>query len=579
MANYYLYTAGRQGYDSDAYHYGYVYYSVTETSTAVTVTLNSVGERMTVNNNYYSSYSYSGTSTVTGTLVSGQSISASHTGTRRCTSRDTYISFGGTAVSATYSKGTSDTTKRLSISWTWNGTTTSSYVDIGIPALASYSVTYNANGGSNAPTGQTKYYGRTLQLWSDEPTPPSGFTFIGWGTSSTDTTVDYAKGSNYTANASITLYAIYRKAITLSYDLNGGSDGPSSETKYVYARTGSTNPSTTFTIPSTVPSKTNYRFTGWYLSGTTYQPASQITLTSSQTLTAQWTEDYIAPKFGTIIAYRTNQNGSTNDGTGKYGKLSVTWSKATFAGSTQATSFTATYREHGSSSSTTITTSTGTSVDVVFGNNSLAVDKQYDITLTLSCSGHPDVVYNTFISTEDFTIDINPDGTAIGLLQVVQDADNGVFVGGDIAIIDGNVDLGGLTIANDNGAVSINSNRVADFVVSEDSVSITSGGTGTWRYRIWKSGWQEAWYHGSIQFTAASSTAGGWNRSTQNFALPIPFADESSVLVSGAYSGRVFTTGGIKTNGTQFEAQILGGQALSSGTRPGWNVYVAGYGR
>ena len=72
----------------------------------------------------------------------------------------------------------------------------------------------------------------------------------------------------------------------------------------------------------------------------------------------------------------------------------------------------------------------------------------------------------------------------------------------------------------------------------------------------------------------------GWNRSTQNFALPIPFADESSVLVSGAYSGRVFTTGGIKTNGTQFEAQILGGQAMSSDrTLPGWNVYVAGYGR
>ncbi len=582
MANSYLFTEGRQGYDSSAHHYGYVYYTVTETNTAVTVTLNSVGERMTVSNSSYSSYSYSGASTVTATLDSDKTITATNNSTRRCTSQDTYYSFGGTAVSKTFNKGTSATTKALSVSWTWLNTTKTGSTTISIPALASYSVSYNANGGTNAPSAQTKYYGVTLQLWSDVPTAPSGFIFQGWGTSTSDTTVDYARGVNYTANAAITLYAIWKKDITLSYSMNGGSGGPSSETKSVYARTGATNPSATFTIPSTVPTKTDYRFTGWSDGTNIYQPSAQLTLTSNKALTAQWTQDYVAPKFTSITAYRTqNTQGTTNDGTGKYCRLIVTWDKATLAGVVQATTFTATYRDHTSSATpTSITTSTGTSVDTVFGGNALAVDHQYDIFLTLSCTGHDSVTYTTYLSTEDFTIDINANGKAIGLLQVAPDNDNGVFVGGDIVIIDGNVDLGGLTIANDNGAVSINSNRVADFVVSEDSVSITSGGTGTWYYRIWKSGWQEAWYHGSIQFTAASSTAGGWNRSTQNFALPIPFADESSVLVSGAYSGRVFTTGGIKTNGTQFEAQILGGQAMSSDrTLPGWNVYVAGYGR
>ena len=111
------------------------------------------------------------------------------------------------------------------------------------------------------------------------------------------------------------------------------------------------------------------------------------------------------------------------------------------------------------------------------------------------------------------------------------------------------------------------------------TLSVTSGGSGTWRYRTWPSGWQEAWYQGSIQFTAAASSAGGWYRSTKNFALPISFADNASILVSGAASGRVFTHGGIKTNGTQFEAQILGGAALAANTYSGWNVYVAGYGR
>ena len=111
------------------------------------------------------------------------------------------------------------------------------------------------------------------------------------------------------------------------------------------------------------------------------------------------------------------------------------------------------------------------------------------------------------------------------------------------------------------------------------TLSVTSGGSGTWHYRIWPSGWQEAWYQGSITFSNASSTANGWNRSTQNFALPISFADDASILVSGSYSGKIYTQGGIKTNGTQFEAQILGGTALASGTRTAWSVYVAGYGR
>ena len=111
------------------------------------------------------------------------------------------------------------------------------------------------------------------------------------------------------------------------------------------------------------------------------------------------------------------------------------------------------------------------------------------------------------------------------------------------------------------------------------TLSVTSGGSGTWYYRTWPSGWQEAWYQGSIQFTTAASSAGGWYRSTKNFALPISFADDASILVSGATSGRVFTHGGIKTNGTQFEAQILGGAALAANTYAGWNVYIAGYGR
>ena len=71
-----------------------------------------------------------------------------------------------------------------------------------------YTVKYNANGGSGAPGQQTKTYGVTLTLSSTKPTR-TNYTFKGWGTSSGSTTVAYAAGGSYTANASITLYAIW----------------------------------------------------------------------------------------------------------------------------------------------------------------------------------------------------------------------------------------------------------------------------------------------------------------------------------------------------------------------------------
>ena len=77
-----------------------------------------------------------------------------------------------------------------------------------------YTVTYNANGGSGAPSKQTKTYGVTLTLSSTKPTR-TNYTFKGWGTSASTTTVSYSAGDKYSKNANITLYAIWE----LSYSL------------------------------------------------------------------------------------------------------------------------------------------------------------------------------------------------------------------------------------------------------------------------------------------------------------------------------------------------------------------------
>lgn len=80
-----------------------------------------------------------------------------------------------------------------------------------IPAKASYNVTYNANGGSGAPSAQTKWLGETLVLSDTVPTR-ANYNFKGWATSSSATTATYQPGGTYTANSALTLYAVWELA-------------------------------------------------------------------------------------------------------------------------------------------------------------------------------------------------------------------------------------------------------------------------------------------------------------------------------------------------------------------------------
>ena len=94
----------------------------------------------------------------------------------------------------------------------WSGSSTAS-VSITVDPLASYAVTYNANGGSGAPAAQTKWYGETLTLSSTRPTR-ANYNFLGWSTSSTATSATYQPSASYTTNAALTLYAVWQLAAT-----------------------------------------------------------------------------------------------------------------------------------------------------------------------------------------------------------------------------------------------------------------------------------------------------------------------------------------------------------------------------
>lgn len=101
-----------------------------------------------------------------------------------------------------------------------------------IPAKTSYKVSYNANGGSGAPSAQTKWYGETLTLSSTKPTR-SGYTFNGWNTNSSGTGTNYSSGASYTGNAALSLYAKWtaNKAV-IKYYANGGTQSASGASQY-----------------------------------------------------------------------------------------------------------------------------------------------------------------------------------------------------------------------------------------------------------------------------------------------------------------------------------------------------------
>lgn len=158
---------------------------------------------------------------------------------------------------------------------------------VSIPKLASYTVSYNANGGSGAPANQTKWHGTALTLSSTKPTR-TGYTFQGWGTSASDTSVDYRAGASYTGNAALTLYAVWKiNTWTVSYNANGGSGAPGNQTK-TYGKT--------LTLSSTKPTRSGYDFKEWNTktdgSGTSYDPGDSYTTNGAATLYAIWTPTY-----------------------------------------------------------------------------------------------------------------------------------------------------------------------------------------------------------------------------------------------------------------------------------------------
>jgi len=196
-----------------AYKYGntinsrwrsYASYTISTTATQVKVTVSAGFQN--VNSYNYRSYNCSGYITDGTDRYNG---SSSDIGGNSGGVRDQLIS----SKTYTYNRTTSSYSKTITFSLTTTGGTlapgtSKSSVSVPVPALAKYTISYNANGGTGTVTAQTKYYGKTVTIKSGSGLSRTNYTFVGWNTKADGTGTDYV--GEYSTNANLTLYAKWK---------------------------------------------------------------------------------------------------------------------------------------------------------------------------------------------------------------------------------------------------------------------------------------------------------------------------------------------------------------------------------
>ena len=235
-------------------------------------------------------------------------------------------SSGSASFTGTYSiSGNGSATKTITVTFkNYNANSTASAsnnvtFNVTVPAWTSYTISYNANGGSGAPSSQTKWKDQALTLSSAKPTR-EGHAFLGWSTSSTATTATYSAGGSYTANAGATLYAVWKPDTYLvTFNANGGTGAPSTQTK-IYG--------TTLKLSTTKPTRDRYNFLGWgtAASATTvvYEPGDNYVLNAPVTLYAIWELAYVKPTIYNLTVSRCDFNGDKTD-TGTNALVEFEW--------------------------------------------------------------------------------------------------------------------------------------------------------------------------------------------------------------------------------------------------------------
>lgn len=94
--------------------------------------------------------------------------------------------------------------------------------------LSPDTLTYNANGGTNAPPSSQEYY-PSVTISSQIPVRED-YTFLGWS-SSVNSKAEYQPGDTYSFKNGCTLFAVWSKECVVTFDANGGDGAPDAQTQ------------------------------------------------------------------------------------------------------------------------------------------------------------------------------------------------------------------------------------------------------------------------------------------------------------------------------------------------------------
>lgn len=164
---------------------------------------------------------------------------------------------------------------------------------------SAFNVTYVVDTINGVQTSYTEKIKPNTSMIPTTFTPTkSGYTFVGWRK---DKTASSSVLTSAVATEHTTLYAVFSKAITVSYSGNGNTSGStSSHSENMYYNNGNTV-GAKFTLKTNGFAKTAYSFSKWALgdaSGTQYAAGESVTLTTNKTFVAIWTANSSHDVFG-----------------------------------------------------------------------------------------------------------------------------------------------------------------------------------------------------------------------------------------------------------------------------------------
>ncbi|MCR4614926.1 MAG: InlB B-repeat-containing protein [Clostridiales bacterium] len=150
------------------------------------------------------------------------------------------------------------------------------------PYNVTYTIFYDANGGSNAPDPVTKEAGKAIKISATVPTR-KGYVFKGWAESASATTPTFFPNGNYNQDRSLKLYAVWQaNSYQVMFDANTGS----CETAVMAVLFGLSYGK----LP--VPLKEECEFVGWYTSlgadGKLVTKDTVVSIDHDHTLYAVW---------------------------------------------------------------------------------------------------------------------------------------------------------------------------------------------------------------------------------------------------------------------------------------------------